>query len=369
MSLSSILEAPAWVASAIKKASQSTGADFDYLLKTAARESAFDQDAKASTSSASGLFQFIENTWLGMIKDVGPQIGLTDYASAIQQTKSGRSYVPDAQARAEILNLRNDPEISAMVAGMFTQQNASYLADRLGRQPTEGELYIAHFLGAGNGARFIRLAQTRPDLPANAYFGRAARANRSIFYANGKPRTMGEVYQNLVSKYGDTPVAVAAAPPPPALPARRQDVVPTAPSGPLVETKAASLVDMSPRLKPTVMTDAAMGSIGQWHTLVLPADADVTSAVTAASQTLDTAKTGGANPATGVTEPAKAEAGAKSRNTGDAVPRASQQARRPAASVTRTPRASVRHHAASPTRVADSRRFSEAFWETRLANH
>jgi hypothetical protein len=356
MSLSSILEAPAWVASAIKKASQSTGADFDYLLKTAARESAFDQDAKASTSSASGLFQFIENTWLGMIKDVGPQMGLTDYASAIQQTKSGRSYVPDAQARAEILNLRNDPEISAMVAGVFTQQNASYLSDRLGRQPTEGELYIAHFLGAGNGARFIRLAETRPDLPANVYFGRAARANRSIFYADGKARTMGEVYETLVSKYGNTPVAVAAAPAAPTLPARKPDAAAASPTGPLVATKVASLVDMTPRFESAKVLDAGVGSIGQWHTLVLPAGADVTSAVKAASHTLDAAKTGGANPAAGVTKSAKADAESATRNdVGDALIRA--------------PRASAHHQAPPPTRVADSRPFSETFWETRLANH
>ena len=39
------------------------------------------------------------------------------------------------------------------MAGAFTKANSDYLATKLGRQPSEGELYIAHFLGAGGAAR------------------------------------------------------------------------------------------------------------------------------------------------------------------------------------------------------------------------
>lgn len=50
------------VSGVIEKAAQATGTSFDYLLKTALREANFEPTAKATTSSASGLFQFIDQT-------------------------------------------------------------------------------------------------------------------------------------------------------------------------------------------------------------------------------------------------------------------------------------------------------------------
>jgi soluble lytic murein transglycosylase-like protein len=52
------------VTGAIRQASRLTGASFDYLLATAQVESGFNPNSAASTSSARGLFQFIEQTWL-----------------------------------------------------------------------------------------------------------------------------------------------------------------------------------------------------------------------------------------------------------------------------------------------------------------
>ena len=114
-------------------ASASTGTSFDYLVKTARRESAMNPEAKASTSSASGLFQFVEQTWLETVKLAGPSLGLKDMAARIVAGSDGRYRVPDPQAKAEILALRHDPEISAMMAGALTQRNATYLTERLGR--------------------------------------------------------------------------------------------------------------------------------------------------------------------------------------------------------------------------------------------
>ena len=51
------------IVAALTSASRSTGADFDYLLSTAMRESSLKPQAKSKTSSASGLFQFIPGTW------------------------------------------------------------------------------------------------------------------------------------------------------------------------------------------------------------------------------------------------------------------------------------------------------------------
>src|SRR6266851_2874034 len=53
------------IAGAIKQAADTTGTSFEYLLATAKLESNFNPAAGASTSSAHGLYQFIEQTWLG----------------------------------------------------------------------------------------------------------------------------------------------------------------------------------------------------------------------------------------------------------------------------------------------------------------
>jgi hypothetical protein len=49
---------------ALHQAATITGSDFDYLLSTATRESSLKPQAKASTSSAAGLFQFVGQAWL-----------------------------------------------------------------------------------------------------------------------------------------------------------------------------------------------------------------------------------------------------------------------------------------------------------------
>ena len=119
---------------AFQSASTSTGTSFDYLVKTAARESAFDPTAKARTSSATGLFQFIESTWLETLKEAGPKHGLEKYADQISRGKNGKHYVSDPQMRKEILDLRKDPEISSVMAGRAYPEERGSLAtqDRAG---------------------------------------------------------------------------------------------------------------------------------------------------------------------------------------------------------------------------------------------
>jgi hypothetical protein len=105
--------------------------------------------------------------------------------------------------RAEILKLRNDPTANAVMAGAFTKANADYLATKLGRQPSEGELYIAHFLGAGGAARLISLAAANPNAKASDYFPNAANANSSIFYdrSTGRARSLSQVRDVLTARY------------------------------------------------------------------------------------------------------------------------------------------------------------------------
>ncbi|GAB4521565.1 MAG: hypothetical protein Tsb0019_23070 [Roseibium sp.] len=187
---------------AFQSASTSTGTSFDYLVKTAARESSFNPAAKARTSSATGLFQFIESTWLETLKEAGPKHGLEKYSDQIQRGKNGKFYVADAAMRKEILDLRKDPEISSMMAGALTQKNAQYLERRIGREPSDGELYMAHFLGAHGASKMIDAAAANPDMRADKMFSAQARANKPIFYhRNGKARSMQEVYEVIVSKH------------------------------------------------------------------------------------------------------------------------------------------------------------------------
>jgi hypothetical protein len=194
--------------SAIQAASRTTGTSFDFLLRTAVRESALDPTAKASTSSARGLFQFIDTTWLAMVKEEGPRYGLAQQASAIEKTANGRYVVPDSTKRAEILKLREDPSVSALMAGALAGRNAGYLAASMGRQPTSGELYIAHFLGASGARKLILLAQIQPSVSAASAFPEAARANRPIFYKpDGSARNAADVYAGLVAKHDRVPPA------------------------------------------------------------------------------------------------------------------------------------------------------------------
>src|SRR4029079_3978735 len=187
--------AGARVAGAIRQASQATGASFNYLLATAQVESGLNPQAGASSSSARGLFQFIETTWLATIKQAGEALGLGRYVDAITQSASGNYEVRDPAMRSEILKLRNDPGANALMAGAFTKGNASALSERLGRAPSEGELYIAHFLGAGGAARLISLPGSNPNARAADYFPNAAQANPSIFYdrSTGAARSLAQV--------------------------------------------------------------------------------------------------------------------------------------------------------------------------------
>jgi hypothetical protein len=191
------------VTGAIRQASQATGTSFGYLLATAQVESGLNPQAGASTSSARGLFQFVEQTWLGTIKQSGAALGYGRYAAAITQTGSGRYVVQDPAMRQEILKLRNEPTANAVMAGAFTKANATYLTQKLGRPPSEGELYIAHFLGAGGAARLIGLAASHPDAKAATLFPGAAQANRSIFFdkQTGTARSLAAVRNVLTARY------------------------------------------------------------------------------------------------------------------------------------------------------------------------
>ncbi len=190
------------IAGAIKQAATTIGTSFEYLLTTAKMESDFNPKAGASTSSAHGLYQFIDQTWLGTVKEAGAQLGYGQYADAITKSSSGSYSVSDPTARAAIMKLRDDPTASSAMAAVFTQSNSFKLTGMIGRRPTDSELYMAHFMGVGGAAKLITNAEDNPQASGAQLFPNAAAANRSIFYdSSGQARSVSAVYSVLTSRY------------------------------------------------------------------------------------------------------------------------------------------------------------------------
>lgn len=184
------------VRGAIARASQATGIDFAYLLGQARVESGLNPQARAGTSSAAGLYQFTNATWLNTLDRHGAAHG---YGWAADAIENGR--VRDPAMRQTILAMRFDPALAALMAGELAGDNRDALVGVLGREPDAAELYLAHFLGAGGAGRFLTALAADPGQSAAALFPDAAAANKAIFYGpGGAPRSLGEVMGLLRGK-------------------------------------------------------------------------------------------------------------------------------------------------------------------------
>lgn len=198
------------VVSAIRHASAQTGVDFGYLLEKAATESSFNPTAQARTSSARGLYQFIDRTWLDIMDRHGAKHGYANVAKAIERDAHGNPFVRDPEAREYILSLRDDPRVSALMAAEFARDNEQTLEQSLGREVGKAELYMAHFLGAGGAAKFLSEMEANGDAEACSVVPAAARANAAVFYDGQKALSLEEVYARFEGKFGDAKPATSA---------------------------------------------------------------------------------------------------------------------------------------------------------------
>ncbi|MBE1236700.1 transglycosylase SLT domain-containing protein [Phaeovibrio sulfidiphilus] len=186
------------VVSGIRAASDRTGVDFRFMLAKARHESDFQTDARNLRSSAQGLYQFTDQTWMEQIKRHGARYGLAHLSDRLSPRPGGGYQADSPEALREILALRRDPAVSAAMAAEYTSQNSTYLERRLGRPAGETDLYMAHFLGPGGAVNFLRAMESTPAASAAAAFPRAAGANRTVFFTpEGVPRSFAEVYEVL----------------------------------------------------------------------------------------------------------------------------------------------------------------------------
>lgn len=206
-----IQQAKPEVVSAIRAASDKTGVDFAYLLQNAATESSFDTTAGNAGSSARGLYQFIDSTWLETVDRHGAEHGLGAAAEAITRDSNGKPVVTNPVIRRQILALRDNPEVASLMAAEFTKDNQATLETTLGRSVGNTELYMAHFLGASGAGKFLSKLDAAPQARADTLLPHAAQANQAVFYQAGRALSVDQIYDRFADRFADSDPALAVA--------------------------------------------------------------------------------------------------------------------------------------------------------------
>jgi hypothetical protein len=194
------MRVPRWIVETILQAAEVTGVDPVYMMALADKESSFIPANKASTSSAEGLFQFISSTWLEVVRSFGAKHGLAAEAAAIKRV-GGQLSISDEATREHVLGLRRNPYLSALMAAEMMKRDRAKVESRLGREITRSEFYLAHFFGVDSASKFMALLDGKPKQSAPRVFPRAAKANRTLFFAkNGRKMrqlSVAEVYDRI----------------------------------------------------------------------------------------------------------------------------------------------------------------------------
>ena len=194
------MRVPRDLAETIVRAANVTQMDASLLMAIADKESSFAPRVKASTSSATGLYQFIDSTWLRVMRDFGATYGYAREAQLIVGPDE-KPYVDDPAERRKVLDLRNDPYLSAVFAAEMLKKDAARIEASVGRPLSQGEIYLAHFLGPSDAERFIAKLIAAPAYAAQKLLPRPARANRPIFFhgrgRKAKSLSIADVHQKF----------------------------------------------------------------------------------------------------------------------------------------------------------------------------
>jgi hypothetical protein len=151
----------------IVAAANMAGVDPGLMASMAFVESGFRAAVKPGTSQAQGLYQFIPSTWRAMMQKYATKYGIA----------------PNTPP--------SDPRANALMGAEYLKENQKILEQKLGRPVTGTDLYLSHFLGSAGGPRLLKAPSG--DLAQNHADASAVSANRSIFFAGGRPKTVAEV--------------------------------------------------------------------------------------------------------------------------------------------------------------------------------
>lgn len=195
------------VIGAIYKASLSSGVDFELLLLKAIMESDLGRYTVATGSSARGLFQYIEPTWLVLMKRYGANLGYEHYADAISYTKrTGIPYIKNKNKylRAEILALRYDDSISAMMKTFQIKEETDALRQYKGSKVSATDHYISHMLGLPLTRELYDLRRKGSVFAVarlgNPQMREAAKLNKPFFYHGKNALTAADVYKKFEAR-------------------------------------------------------------------------------------------------------------------------------------------------------------------------
>jgi len=186
------------VVRSLRAAAGATGADPALLLALAWKESRFDPAARNPLSSARGLMQFTDATWLEAVRDFGPRHGLARHAAALStDPRTGTVSARDPRHLARVLKLRDDARLSALMAAERISGEREGLERMLGRAVAPADLYAVHLLGPAGARRFLAELRRSPSRMAVEAVGRdGVEANRGVFLARegGRPLSLAEVH-------------------------------------------------------------------------------------------------------------------------------------------------------------------------------
>lgn len=175
---------------AIYYASQETGASFELLIIKAMLESDLGEHTIAPNSSARGIFQYIDSTWLALIKQHGEHIGYKPYADALEMdiVKNQFNVTEDSSfSRNDILKLRYNSRITALIKSYQILDEQKTLHNYKNNQTVHiTDHYIVHMMGLPLAKMFYKLQQSEsaiiPASLTNRMFEKAIASNKNFFY-------------------------------------------------------------------------------------------------------------------------------------------------------------------------------------------